>query len=112
MALFAELDPDTAIVLRVVVIADNACLDDTGNHSEAAGAAFCESLLGGTVWVETSYEANFRGKYAGIGDTYNPDLDEFIAPPPIETSAADPAPLDLPAAIEAALIDAGWTPPL
>jgi hypothetical protein len=37
--------------------------------------------LGGT-WVQTSYNANFRYNYAGIGYTYNEDADAFIAPEP------------------------------
>ena len=30
--------------------------------------------------VRTSYNAKIRGKYAGIGDTYDADKDIFIAP--------------------------------
>lgn len=55
------------IVIRVVV-GDNDEPDE--------GQAFVESL-GGT-WVKTSYNGNIRGKFAGIGDYYDPELDEFI----------------------------------
>jgi len=34
--------------------------------------------------VRTSYNANIRGKYAGIGDLYDQDLDIFISPTPPE----------------------------
>ncbi len=34
------------------------------------------------VCVRTSYNANIRGKYAGVGDSYNPDEDIFVAPKP------------------------------
>ena len=30
--------------------------------------------------VRTSYNGNIRGKYAGIGDWYNENLDIFISP--------------------------------
>jgi hypothetical protein len=30
----------------------------------------------------TSFNSNIRGKFAGIGDTYNADEDAFIAPKP------------------------------
>jgi hypothetical protein len=30
----------------------------------------------------TSYNANIRGKYAGIGDSYNAEEDIFVAPQP------------------------------
>ena len=31
-------------------------------------------------WVQTSYNSNFRGKYAGVGDTYDAELDIFKSP--------------------------------
>ena len=31
-------------------------------------------------WVQTSYNSNFRGIYAGIGFTYDEPTDTFIAP--------------------------------
>jgi hypothetical protein len=37
--------------------------------------------LGGT-WVQTSYNSNFRNKFASIGDYYDPDLDVFLEPKP------------------------------
>lgn len=109
MAHFAELDPDALTVLRVVVIAADDCLDTAGQHSEAIGATFCAELLGG-VWIETSYDAEFRGKYAGAGDTYDPELDEFT-PAPTPDPVAPALVTDLPADLEAALIAAGWLPP-
>jgi hypothetical protein len=34
------------------------------------------------TWKQTSYNNNFRGKYAGIGDIYDAELDEFVTPTP------------------------------
>ena len=34
----------------------------------------------GQVCKRTSYNGNIRGKYAGIGDRYDEELDEFIEP--------------------------------
>jgi hypothetical protein len=34
----------------------------------------------GQVCKRTSYNGNYRGLYAGIGYTYDEELDEFIAP--------------------------------
>jgi hypothetical protein len=31
-------------------------------------------------WLQTSYNGNFRGRYAGVGMTYDKKKDEFIAP--------------------------------
>jgi hypothetical protein len=42
----------------------------------------------GQVCKRTSYNGNIRGTYAGIGYTYDPNLDEFVAPvveEPVET---------------------------
>lgn len=78
MAHFAELDKDN-VVLRVIVVHNNDCLDESGNESEAVGIAFCQSLFGGN-WKQTSYNANFRKNYAGAGFTYDPVRDAFIRP--------------------------------
>ena len=77
MAHFAELDANN-VVLRVVVVANKDTADANGVEKEHIGAAFLERLLGGT-WVQTSYNGNMRGKYAGIGDKYDPIADEFVA---------------------------------
>jgi hypothetical protein len=34
------------------------------------------------LWVQTSYNGNFRKNYAGIGFTYDSTRDAFIAPQP------------------------------
>jgi len=82
MAHFAELNENN-IVTRVIVVSNDDCLDQYGNENEAIGALFCHNLLGGR-WIQTSYNANFRGIYAGMGDYYDEELDIFIAPAPPE----------------------------
>ena len=38
-------------------------------------------------WLATSYSNRFRGRYAGLGDRYDPNLDEFVPPTPdLETT--------------------------
>jgi len=76
MAHFAQLDENN-VVMQVIVVNNAELLDESGQESEAKGIAFCQSLFGGT-WKQTSYNANFRGKYAGVGDKYDPVKDEFI----------------------------------
>ncbi len=78
MAYFAEIDQDS-VVKRVISVNDNECKDQYGNENEDIGALFCHKLLGGT-WIQTSYNARIRGKFAGIGDVYNKNLDIFITP--------------------------------
>jgi hypothetical protein len=71
MAHFAEIDKDN-IVLRVLVVDD---------EYENNGQEFLSNVLGlGGTWIQTSYNANIRKNYAGIGFTYDADLDAFIPP--------------------------------
>jgi hypothetical protein len=72
MAHWAELDSDNT-VLRVLVTDNN---DPNGDE----GYQWLIDNLGGT-WVQTSYNANFGGKYAGIGDTW--DGTNFISNAPV-----------------------------
>jgi hypothetical protein len=73
MAHFAQIENN--IVTQIIVVNNEEVFD------EATGVAFCKSLFGdNTEWVQTSYNNNFRGRYAGIGYTYDKTIDEFIAP--------------------------------
>jgi hypothetical protein len=62
MAHFAEIDSDNK-VLRVLVV---------DNSQENRGQQFLanDCNLGGT-WIQTSYNAKFGGKFAGIGDVWD-----------------------------------------
>lgn len=83
MAHFARLGAD-GIVTEVLVV-DNGILETPEN--EQLGIKWLEDFdtlrgLEPARWVQTSYNSNFRGRYAGIGMTYDTVLDEFIAPDP------------------------------
>ena len=80
MAHFAELGENN-VVLRVIVVDNKDTSDENGVEVETIGADFCRNLLGGT-WRQTSYNANFRKNYAGIGFTYDSERDAFIPPRP------------------------------
>ena len=80
MAHFAELNQNNE-VLRVIVVANEDTSDQNGVEDETIGIAFCKKLFGSnTNWRQTSYNGNFRKRYAGIGYTYNEQLDAFIPP--------------------------------
>lgn len=80
MAHFAEVDGDS-IVRRVIVISDDAAPDPAPDN-ETAGQTFIADVLGlAGTWLQTSYNGNFRGTYAGIGYTYDPVTDQFVPPP-------------------------------
>lgn len=77
MAHFAKINSNN-IVEEVIVVNNEVLLDSNGIEQETLGIAFCKELFGGE-WVQTSYNANFRGRYAGIGMTYDAIKDEFVA---------------------------------
>jgi len=81
MAHFAQLNNDNMVV-QVIVIGNDDCGGGDFPASEAAGQEFIASLNLPGMWKQTSYNGNFRGKYAGIGDTYDAELDEFVTPTP------------------------------
>jgi hypothetical protein len=69
MAHFAKVE--NGIVTSVVVV---------DNEHEAYGEEYLNGLgLDGT-WVQTSYNGNFGGKFAGIGDTYDDKNKIFESP--------------------------------
>jgi len=71
MAHFARIENDNT-VSQVVVVA---------NEMEYRGQEFLAIDLGlGGRWIQTSYNANFRGKFAAIGDTYDQLNNVFVAP--------------------------------
>lgn len=80
MAHFAELD-NNDIVLRVIVVSNADTSTPDGTEVESIGVAFCQRLFGGN-WRQTSYNNKFRVRYAGIGYSYNTQLDAFIPPKP------------------------------
>jgi len=61
-------------------VADVIVVSNDNAPDEATGKAFIASIGLAGEWVQTSYNANFRSKYAGIGDTYDADLDVFVSP--------------------------------
>ena len=68
MAHFAKIENN--IVTQVIVVNNEVLLDENNVEQESIGAQFCQDTFGGT-WVQTSYNANFRGRYAGIGDLWD-----------------------------------------
>jgi hypothetical protein len=78
MAHFAQVQ--NGIVHQVIVVSNDDCGGGDFPTSEAVGQAFIASLGLAGEWKQTSYNANFRSKYAGIGDTYDAVNDVFVAP--------------------------------
>lgn len=73
MAHFAKIDENN-IVVQVLVVP---------NEQEHRGQDYLANDLGlGGTWIQTSYNASIRSKFAGIGDIYNSELDRFIVKQP------------------------------
>lgn len=85
MAHFAELDKDNTVTQIVVVSNDEIMVD--GVESEQKGISFLKDLYKKTdvEYVQTSYNGNFRKRYAGIGYKYDPVRDAFIPPKPFDS---------------------------
>lgn len=85
MAHFAQLDENN-IVTGVLVVNNEKIVDENGNESEQKGIDFLKALFGqDTVWVQTSYNGNFRNKYAAIDYTYDAIRNAFICPKPFNS---------------------------
>ena len=75
MAHFVEVVNN--IIQRVIVVNNEVLENKPFPESEPIGIAFCKSLYGeDTEWLQTSYNGNFRGRYASTG-IYDPIKDEF-----------------------------------
>ena len=68
MAHFAKIENGT--VAQIVVVNNEVILDENGIEQEEIGKQFCADLFGGE-WVQTSFNAAFRGKFAGLGMTWD-----------------------------------------
>ena len=82
MAHFAKIED--GVVTQVIVVDNKDCADATGVEKESIGIAFCERLFGGT-WKQTSYNGTIRKNYAGLGYTFDEDLDAFVPPKPFNS---------------------------
>ena len=67
MSHFAKIDTDN--VVTEVLVAEQDFI-----NSGKVGDSF--------LWIQTSYNSNFRNKYAGVGDTYDKANDIFIPSQP------------------------------
>ena len=89
MAHFAQLDENN-VVIQVIVVSNDNITDSNGVETESIGVAFCKKLLGAdTNWKQTSYNNSMRVRYAGIGYSYNAELDAFVAQQPYASWTLD-----------------------
>ncbi len=77
MRYFAHVLPNLTID-QVVVISNDAVNDLPFPDSEPLGQQYLHELYGtNDQWLETSKAGAFRGRYARVGGTWLPELQEF-----------------------------------
>ena len=74
MSHFAKIDSNN--IVENVIVAEQDFI-----NSGVVGDAF--------LWVQTSYNGSFRGKYAGVGDTWDKVNEVFISPQPFPSWTLD-----------------------
>lgn len=90
MAHFAQLNENNKVINIIVVSNDKIINPETGLEDENIGINFCKSLFGkDTNWIQTSYNSNFRGNFAGIGFSYEKEYDIFLPPKPYDSWIID-----------------------
>lgn len=82
MAHFAKIENN--IVTQVIVVSNDDCGGGEFPDSEPIGQAFLASLGLDGLWLQTSYNSNFRNCYASPHWKYDAQLDEFVPPTSIE----------------------------
>jgi len=91
MAHYAKLGINSKVI-GVHVVDDKDCLNADGIEDEEVGRQFLERLYHWPLWKRTSYNTRygehaggkipFRGTYAGVGMTYDEDIDIFFGKSP------------------------------
>lgn len=81
MAHFAKLDENNKVI-QIVVVDNSVLLDDNGEEQETLGVSHLANLFDYTNWKQTSYNSNFRRRFAMVNGYYIPETDIFTYPKP------------------------------
>jgi hypothetical protein len=83
MAHFAKINLENK-VLTVLTLNNSDMTDINGVEEESIGQQYLQTHnhWPAHLWIQTSYNSNFRKNYACGGGTYNKELNAFIAPKP------------------------------
>jgi len=81
MAHYAFIGYDYKVVKVIVGVDETVTQNGVGGSTEAWEQFYQnQPQHQGLLCKRTSYNGNIRGRYAGIGYTYDPVADEFVAP--------------------------------
>jgi hypothetical protein len=94
MASFAKIGLNNKVI-EVLSVDNNVLKDSNGIEQEVNGIDFLTKLTGYPVWKQTSYNTHggvhinngtpLRKNHAGIGYTYDEDIDAFIPKKPFNS---------------------------
>jgi hypothetical protein len=84
MASFAKIGLNNKVI-EVLSVVNEVLHDSNGIEQENIGIDFLTKLTGYPLWVQTSYNSNFRKNHAGIGYTYDEIRDAFIPKKPFNS---------------------------
>ena len=94
MAHYAFMDSNNIVVKVITGVDETETQDDNGTQVGGSSEAW-ETFYASQSWHEgltckrTSYNNSIRKQYAGVGFTYNPTADVFIAPKPYPSWTLD-----------------------
>ena len=94
MAHYAFLDSNNIVVQVIVGVDETVTQDDNGTPVGGSSVAWetfyaAQPHHAGLTCKRTSYNNNIRKQYAGIGYSYDPTDDVFIAPKPYPSWSID-----------------------
>lgn len=87
MAHFARLDENN--IVQEVLVVHNDVITTSEGESEQLGIDFLVGLLGDARWIQTSYNGNFRRRFAGKTFKYDEINNVFIEPQPYPSWTLD-----------------------
>ena len=91
MAHYALINSNNIVVQVITGVDENITQIDLDNTEVGGSSEAWEHFYSSQPWFDgltckrTSYNSNIRANFAGIGYSYDPDFDVFIAPRPYQS---------------------------
>jgi hypothetical protein len=95
MAHYALINSDNIVVNVITGVDENVIQTDLDGSEVGGSSEAWEQFYASRPWFEgltckrTSYNGNIRANFAGVGYTYDPTFDVFIAPQPYSSWKLD-----------------------
>jgi len=90
MAHYAWINSDNTVIQVSVGVDETVTQNGVGGSTEAWEQFYTQAINQEGVYVKrTSFNGNIRKQFAGVGYTYSPETDEFVAPQPYPSWSLD-----------------------